>query len=184
MNTKSMRKTIEKEFSDVCENASIKISVTDFFMEGGFHSNGSLQEKCEFYTGAVKFADFIRVISSVIDEKEAFVCSFVRHQKNYYCWKDIKKFDAFNKLRSELKQNEMIKINTSNNLVDLIVECNLRYFSRIMFYFPQNAIFIRPDMHCYLEIYGKQCQLDSIYPLLCKETYGEYIIEYEATEKN
>lgn len=179
MKTVFMRSAIEKEFSYVCENPSVRISLTDFFMESGFQDNGNIQEKYEFYAGAIKLVNFIKLISDVINEKMVLVGSFVKHQKNYYEWKNIKKFDAYNNLRENLGQNEIKNINIENSkLVDLIVECNLRYFSRIMFYLPENKIFIRPDVHCYLEIYGSSEQLKNLCLLLQQQANPEYVIDY------
>ena len=180
MKTVFKRSAIEKEFSYVCENPSVRISLTDFFMEAGFQDSGNIQEKYEFYAGAIKLVNFIKLISDVINEETVFAGSFIKHQKNYYEWKNIKKFDAYNNLRENLGQNEIKNISIVNsNFVDLIVECNLRYFSRIMLYFPDNRIFIRPDVHCYLEVYGSTEQLKNLCSLLQQKANSEYIIEYD-----
>ncbi|MBQ6898154.1 MAG: hypothetical protein IJN70_04175 [Clostridia bacterium] len=76
MKTVFKRSAIEKEFSYVCENPSVRISLTDFFMEAGFQDSGNIQEKYEFYAGTIKLVNFIKLISDVINEETVF-CWFI-----------------------------------------------------------------------------------------------------------
>lgn len=180
MSANKKKKIIENSYLRFCNSDSIYISVADFFMEGGFDNNCTLHEKQRFYAGAEKFADYIRMISLVINEDTSYIGSFVKHENNYYKWKDIKNFDAYNTLKAEFGKREIRKISISKSkLVDLIVECNLRYLSRIMFYLPENELFIILDMHCYIEIFGNSEKLDKLYSILSIKNNNGYIITKE-----
>ncbi len=176
---KSDKKRIETELGNLVDCPSISVAVKDFFMEAGFSDDSTAQDKAVFYDGVAKFVSCIKIIAKEINENCAYLGSFVENEENYYKWKDIKKFDAYNALRENLKPKEIKMINISDdNLVDFAVECDLRYFSQIMFYFPESNIFIRPDVHCYLEIYGNPCILEKLYAFLKENSFDIYNVWY------
>ncbi len=175
---KEKQKLVE-EFYFVDNNNTLSICVDSFNMEAGFSIGCDVQEKIAFYTGVKAFSDCLREIAGILNEEKVYVGPCCRNESNYYKWKDIKNFDAYNNLRQHLKPYEIKLINISDRLVDLIIECNFRYFSQIAFYFPENRIFIRPDVHCWFEVSGNAEQTDRIYSFLKTASDGKYILSIE-----
>ncbi len=179
MTIKHIKKNAASKFKCVIDCPSITVAVTDFFMEAGFNEDSTASDKAVFYNAAARFVSCIKMIAEEINEDFAYIGSFVKNEKNYYKWKNIKKFDAYNVLREKLKPKEIKMVNISDsNFLDMVVECNLRYFSQIMLYFPQSNIFIRPDVHCYLEIYGAPCMLEKLYNFLKENSFDTYNVWY------
>ncbi len=175
-----IEKQIISELNSVIESRTVIVSVKDFFMEAGFKKNCTLQEKSKFYNGAAKLVTCVNMISDELNENMVYLGTFSMYEKNYLNWTDIKHYDAYNNLKNLLKSKESKAFNLSDvNIIDLAVECNLRYLSHIMIYFPKSKIFIRPDVHCYLEILGNSYILERIYTFLKEHNDGKYLIDYK-----
>lgn len=171
---------IESIYENISKSACfLNVSVKDFFMEAGFRETCTAKDKLAFYDGLEKMVSCVRRISEAIGENSVYIGSFVKGEKNYYKWKDIKEFDVYNAMKRRLGNGEILKADISDNIIDLSVECNVRYFSQIMFYFPENNIFIRPDVHCYLCVGAPIAMLEKLQQLLNEHSDGTYIAEIE-----
>lgn len=175
----SMIQGIEKEFHSAVKNPAISVSLMDFFMEAGFEAMCSAEEKAEFYKGVAAFVDYFYLIAEALGEKNAYVGNFVKNESNFYKWKNIRQFDSYNDLRSCIKPNETKQITVKNNhIIDMIIECNFRYLSDLVFFFPDSHIFVRPDVHCWFEISGNIEQLEKLYEKLKKHPKKEFSVVY------
>lgn len=176
---KNVKKSIEKKYEGFEGASRLNISVTDFFMEAGFGKTSTVKEKFVFYDGLEKMVSCVRRISEAIGEDSVYIGSFIKGEKNYCRWKDIKEFDVYNAMKRRLGNGEILKADISDNIIDLSVECNVRYLSQIMFYFPENNIFIRPDVHCYLCLCAPLSILEKLEQFINEHSDGAYIAEID-----
>lgn len=180
MKKKVIEKQIISELNSVIESRTVIVTAKDFYLEAGFKKNCTLQEKSKFYNGAAKLVTCVNMISEELNENMVYLGTFSMYEKNYLNWTGLKHYDAYNNLRSLLKSKEIKAFNLSDvNIIDFAIECNLRHISHIMIYFPNSKIFIRPDVHSYLEILGNSYILERIYTFLKEHNDGKYLIEYK-----
>lgn len=165
-----------------------KIDLTDFdhwiiikrdcSIEGGEFNLFSLEEKCYFYQTAFEMTALIIDIFHCFDEQIVIAGPF-GEQNNYHEWKDLHKFYVTKELKQSFKPNSFITldINHKKQLIETIVEANMKYLSRISFFAPKNQFLIRGTPHEGFLVYSRDEDtfIETISPII--SAYHNWMIE-------
>ncbi len=114
-------------------------------IEGGFSQLCTLKEKEAFYHLANQCIDIIYAFAKSIGETICCVGPFHEFD-NYEKWSDLDNFDAFNALKMQINKGQYLVVDLleEETLLNLIVENNFRYFSKISILFPKANVMIEP----------------------------------------
>lgn len=127
------------------------------YWDGGISVENSLNEKKKFYCIAEKMSSIIKYI---IRSKEgyAYIGNALCENGNVYAhWTDLEDYELFRLLEQKIKRNRYYKITSpiDDNIVDIIVEGNFRYYSHFSFYLPVSQIILEPTCHTETLVYAR-----------------------------
>lgn len=131
---------------------------SDVFWDGGIQTDTSLSEKAEFYLLAEKMSAIIKQVIQTYGGEAYIGRSFCEHGCLYAKWRDLKNYALFREITGIIKKNRGYRISLpeDDSVIDLIVECNFRYFSYISLYLPKGNMILQPTCHTEVLVYSKE----------------------------
>ena len=165
-----MEKIKEKEairyFDETLYDISILYITSDRFWDGGIHLDSSLKEKVAFYTMTEKMSAILKSILSVLDEPVYIGKPLCEYGDIYAPFSGLKKFETFRTIHKTIGNRKCyaLSLPEDDEIIDLIVESNFRYFSFISFFLPQSNIIFRPSCHTEILVYTENKQ--KVLPIL------------------
>lgn len=125
------------------------------WLQDGFDKFSPVCEKIKFYK---IIEDLVNIILAVAKESgDETICAGPYFRgKNLYDWKGMEKYDSFNALCELLKNKEykLLKISEDENIIGLITENNLRYFSSVSFFLKNADMLILPTHNSELIVFS------------------------------
>jgi len=148
-----IEKFLSNSFIDTSTNWEKK-SVYDFShfiisnpksIEGGFPTLCTIKEKEAFYHLANQCINIIYAFAKSVGETKCCIGPFHEFD-NFEKWMDLICFDSFNALKTQLNNEQylVIELLKEEVILNLIVENNFRYFSKISILFPKANVMIEP----------------------------------------
>lgn len=161
----------------------IDVFLKNVQMEAGFGKTARAEEKKKFYEIVELYSELLSSVIELFGETEIYVGNFCSG-KNYKSWKDMNRYDAYRSLRKILGRIGTIKIGVNEkSVMELILECNFRYFSNVTLFFPKHEFFVKADEHSYLafmmnekdqkllQVFLKDNELFAISKPYCREEF-------------
>lgn len=155
----------------------------DKYWDGGIYAKDSLKSKAEFYTLSSIFSDIVKALIQTLDESPILGKSICDHQAMYAHFSNMESYELFREITDVIKRNKYYRLNLpeDNDIIDLIIESNFRYFTHIALFLPNSKIIVEPSCHTELLIYCPHKEriniLDSIVAKYSSKQYRIKLIE-------
>lgn len=130
---------------------------SDKFWDGGIRTDSALKDKAEFYSMAEKMSGIVKEIILSLNEEPIIGKPFCEYGEAYEQWSDLNSYELFREVSDRIKENKCYKLSLpeDNDIIDLIVESNFKYFTRLSLYLPVSNIIIRPSCHTEVLVYSQ-----------------------------
>ena len=144
------------EFDEQIYQISPMYITSDKYWDGGIRTNSTLKDKAEFYAIATKMSDIIKDIIHKLNEDIFVGKRFCEYGEIYARWSDLKGYELFREICEIIRKNKIYKLTLpeDNDIIDMIVESNFRYFTYISLYLPTSKIIIQPSCHTEILVYS------------------------------
>lgn len=154
----------QQDFQKINKNPYIVV-FHESDIEGGEFNSFSFLDKKLFFIIAHELKTLMFELFNQFDEQYIWIGPYDA-ESNYCSWKDIKKYRIVKEIKKEIKSHnfKFIELNSSNILIEKIIEANLKYLTEISFFLPKNEIFIKVSHHSGFGVYSKN--ITSLYETL------------------
>lgn len=130
----------------------------DLFWDGGIRPESSLKEKADFYALAYKMSCVIKELISQLQEQPLIGSDYCENGQLYQHWSDLRSYETYRELRDRLgnTKSTTLKLPEEQDLIDLIVEANFRYFSQAAIFLPKTKAILCPSCHSEIIVYAQE----------------------------
>lgn len=150
-------KRVGSRFDERIYQRSPFFITSDKYWDGGIRTDSTLNDKAEFYSVAEKMSSIIKEIIFLLNEEPIIGKPFCEYGKAYEQWSGLDRYELFREVSERIIENKCYKLSLpeDNDIVDLIVESNFRYFTHLSLYLPVSNIIIQPSCHTEVLVYSQ-----------------------------
>ncbi len=130
---------------------------SDEYWDGGISADSTLKEKVKFYSLAERMSNIVKEIVLSLGETPIIGKPFCEFGKVYEHWSNLGDYELFREISRTIKETKCYRLSfpEDNNIIDLIIESNFRYFTNVSLYLPLANIIIRPSCHTEVLVYSR-----------------------------
>lgn len=129
----------------------------DKYWDGGISAKDSLKNKAEFYSLSFLFSGIVKTVIQTLDEKPMLGKCLCDHENMYSDFSEMEEYEIFREITNVIKNKKYYQLSLpeDNDIIDLIIESNFRYFTHIALFLPNSSIIIEPSCHTEIIIYSQ-----------------------------
>ena len=149
-------KRLFSQFKQEIYHSNPLFITSDQFWDGGIKSGSPLSEKAAFYSIAEMMSRMIKEFIQALGENPLAGQAFCEYERMFADWSDSENFEIYRQVSQTFKDNRCYQLTLpgDNDIIDLIIESNFRYFSYVSLYLPKSGIILQPSCHTEILVYA------------------------------